>query len=105
MSQPLPHVTVSRLIVLIVRTPLLIALFRVCIPPPSVAIVTIPVPDPLLSILDYCFLLLIVLPDSYVSPIVSKPLMSLLSVTSDCSRVLIVFLSSIVLSGLLPSTG
>jgi hypothetical protein len=107
-SQPPPRVIVFHLIVLIVRTPLLIAPFPVCVPPPSVAIVTIPVPDPLLSILDYCFLLLIVLSDSYVSSSIPKPLLlscPYYSITSDCSRVLIVFLSSIVLSGLLPSTG
>jgi hypothetical protein len=102
LSQPTPRVIVSHLIVLIVKTPLLIALFHVCVPPPSVAIDTIPVPDPLLSILDYCFLLLIVLPDSYVLLLF---LCLYCSVTPYCSYVPIVLLPPIVLSGLLPSTG
>jgi hypothetical protein len=102
MSQPMPHVIVSHLIVLIVRTPLLTAPSRVCVLPPSAAIVTTPVPDPLLSIQNYCFLPLIVLPDSYVLLLFSCPLLfcdSLLFLRSYCLSPLIVF------SGLLPSTG
>jgi hypothetical protein len=54
-SQPSIRAIVSLLIVLIVRTPLLIAPYPVCVPPPSVVTVTTPVPDSLLSLMDYCF--------------------------------------------------
>jgi hypothetical protein len=87
LSQPLSHVIVSHLIVLIVRTLPLIVPFHVCVTPPSVVIVTIPVPD-LLSPLNYCS------PPSYCSvSLVCSPIvpLSLLSAVSYCFCVLIVF--------------
>jgi hypothetical protein len=57
LSQPLLPVIVFHPFVLIVRTPLLIVLFHVCVLPLFVAIVTIPASDSLLSTLDYCSLL------------------------------------------------
>jgi hypothetical protein len=102
MSQPPSRVIVSHLIVPIVRTPLPIALSHVCVLPLSVAIVTIPVPDSLLSTPDYCS------PSDYCSavclmcsPIVPCPycLLPLIVLTFLLS------LLSIVLLGLLPSTG
>ena len=84
------------------RTLLLIILFRVCVLPPFVVIVMIPVLDPLLSFPDYCSPLLIVLSDSYVLLFV---LVFLLLALSYCFYALIVLLLLIVLLGLLPSTG
>jgi hypothetical protein len=70
-SQPTPPVTVFPLIVLIVRTPLLIAPYPVCVPPLSVATVTTLVPEPLLSLIDYC------LPFTYCSLYFVYPLIVL----------------------------
>ena len=91
-SQPSLLVIVSRLIVLIVRTPLLIAPSPVCALPPFVVTVTTPVLDPLLSSMDYCF------PPLYCSICLVYFLLSLLSLCSYCS------LSLIVLTFLLSST-
>jgi hypothetical protein len=87
MSQLRPRVTVSHPIVLIVRILPLIAPSPVCVPPPSVAIVTILVPDALLSSLDYCSLRLIVLFDSHVLLLFSSPycLLPLLFLRFYCS--------------------
>jgi hypothetical protein len=89
MSQPSPRVIVFPLTVLIVRTPLLIVQYPVCVPLPSVAIVTIPVPDSLLSLMDYC---------SH-PPIVSSAsctfLLSLLSASFYC-LVFLLFLSLLI---------
>jgi hypothetical protein len=93
MSQPPLRVTVSHPIVLIVRTLLLIVLSHVCVLLLSVAIVTIPVPDSLLSTLDYCsppdycsvcLMCSVIVPCLYclLPPIV---LTSLLSFTLYCS--------------------
>ena len=101
MSQPPPRVTVSHPIVLIVRTPLLIALFHVCALPPFVVTVTIPVPDSLLSFRTIVFPhLLFCLPRVlFYCLCVSIVCYFLLFLRLYCS------LPSIVLSGLLPSTG
>src|SRR5580693_2934501 len=90
MSQPLPHVTVSHLIVLIVRTLLLIVPFPACIPPPSVVTVTTPVPDSLLSLMDYCFSPIYCSTCLEYFPIVPIVSVSLLSTTSYCLCVPIV---------------
>jgi hypothetical protein len=66
MSQPPPRAIVSHPIVLIVRTPLPTVQFPVCVLPLSVVIVTILVPDSLLSTPDYCSLRPIDMSDSCV---------------------------------------
>jgi hypothetical protein len=108
LSQPPSHATVFRLIVLIVRTPLLITPFPVCVPPPSVVTVMTPVPDSLLSLMDYCF------PSTYCSiclvyflivSIVSMPLLLVTLYYSYASYGFLLSSSFIVLLGLLPSTG
>ena len=99
MSQPSLRVIVSLLIVLIVRTPLLIIPFPVCVPPPSVVTVMTPVPDSLLSLMDYCF------PSAYcLTCLVYLPIVSIVCLPL-LFRALIVLSLLIVLSGLLPSTG
>jgi hypothetical protein len=99
MSQPSPRVTASHPIVLIVRTPLLIVPFHVCVLPPFVVTVTTPVPDSLLSLMDYCLPSLYCLTYLVYLPIVSIVCLPLLF------RALIVLFLPIVLLGLLPSTG
>jgi hypothetical protein len=105
MSQPPPRAIVFPRIVLIVRTPPPIARFPVCVLLHSVAIVTIPAVDSLLSSMDYCF-----------PPVYCPLLPHVLSYCLYCLRALIVYylllslylycsLPSIVLLGLLPSTG
>jgi hypothetical protein len=102
MSQPPLRVTVFPLIVLIVRTPPLIAQFPVCVPPPFVVTVTTLaldsycLPWTIVSPLRLLFCLFPIVFYCLLVPIVSW---SLLSLCSYC------LFPPIVLSGLLPSTG
>jgi hypothetical protein len=99
MSQPSPRVTASHPIVPIVRTPLPTAPFPACVPPLSVVIVTTPVPDSLLSLMDYC------LPFVYCLTCLMYLLIVSIVFSLLLFHALIVLSLLIVLSGLLPSTG